>query len=104
VTVGCHVSVSVPLDFLPHRANLFGREVTVPHPSPTTPTADEQCQILRATVGNVRDHTIISLALGAGLRLAEIVGLNVGDVLAPDGITRVRVRACGTRPSRRCTG
>jgi integrase len=59
--------------------------VRVPHLSPTTLTTDEQRLILRATAGNVRDHTIISLALGTGLRLAEIVGLNVGDVFAPDG-------------------
>src|SRR6266571_185866 len=32
------------------------------------------------------------LALGTGLRLAEIVGLNVGDVFAPDGTPRSRVR------------
>jgi integrase len=64
----------------------------MPHLSPTTLTTDEQRLILRATVGNVRDHTIISLALGTGLRLAEIVGLDVGDVFAPDGMPRVRVR------------
>jgi threonine aldolase len=40
----------------------------VPHLSPTTLTTDEQRLILRATAGNVRDHTIISLALGTGLR------------------------------------
>ena len=51
----------------------------VPHLSPTTLTTDEQRLILRATSGNVRDHTIISLALGTGLRLAEIVGLDGGD-------------------------
>jgi hypothetical protein len=62
----------------------------VPHLSPTTPTTDEQRLVLRAIVGNVRDHTIVSLALGTGLRLAEIVGLNVGDVFAPDGTPRVR--------------
>jgi integrase len=62
------------------------------HLSPTTLTTDEQRLILRATAGNLRDHTIISLALGTGLRLAEIVGLNVGDVFAPDGAPRVRVR------------
>jgi integrase/recombinase XerC len=66
--------------------------VRVPHLSPTTLTADEQRLILRVTAGNVRDHTIISLALGTGLRLAEIVGLDVGDVFAPDGTPRVRVR------------
>jgi integrase len=64
----------------------------VPHLSPTTLTSDEQRLILRATAGNVRDHTIISLALGTGLRLAEIVGLNVGDVFTSDGTPRVRVR------------
>ena len=64
----------------------------VPHLSPTTLTTDEQRLILRVTAGNVRDHTIISLALGTGLRLAEIVGLNVGDVFTPDGTPRVRVR------------
>ena len=60
--------------------------------SPTTLTTDEQRAILRASAANVRDHTIISLALGTGLRLAEVVGLNVGDVFAPDGTPRVRVR------------
>jgi integrase len=63
----------------------------VPHLSPTTLTADEQRVILRATAGKVRDHTIISLALGTGLRLAEIVGLDVRDVFAPDGPPWVRV-------------
>ena len=62
------------------------------HLSPTTLTTDEQHLILRATAGNLRDHTIISLALGTGLRLAELVGLEVGDVFAPDGTPRVRVR------------
>jgi integrase len=64
----------------------------VPHLSPTTLTTDEQRLILRATAGNIRDHMIISLALGTGLRLAELVGLNVGDVFAPDGTPRLRVR------------
>jgi integrase/recombinase XerC len=69
--------------------------VRVPHLSPTTLTSHEQRLILRATACNVRDHTIISLALGTGLRLAEIVGLNVGDVFASDGTPRVRVRVRG---------
>ena len=63
----------------------------MPHLSPTTLTSDEQKLILRATAGHLRDHTIISLALGTGLRLAEVVGLDVGDVFAPDGTPRVRV-------------
>jgi integrase len=64
----------------------------MPHLSPATLTAGEQALFLRATSGNVRDHTITSLALGTGLRLAEIVGLNVGDVFTPDGTPWVRVR------------
>ncbi len=64
----------------------------MPHLAPPTLTAAEQKAILRATAANVRDHTIFSMALGTGLRLAELVGLNVGDVFAPDGTPRVRVR------------
>ena len=52
----------------------------MPHLSPTTLTTDEQRAILRATQANCRDHTIISLALGTGLRLAEVVGLDVGPL------------------------
>lgn len=62
------------------------------HSAPTTLTTDEQTLILRATACNLRDHTIISVALGTGLRLAEVVGLDVGDVFTPDGTPRVRVR------------
>jgi site-specific recombinase XerC len=50
------------------------------HLSPTILTTDEQRLILRATAGNIRDHTIISIALSTGLRLAEIVGLDTGAV------------------------
>ncbi len=76
------------LDFLPHLDPL----VRMASLSPTTLTANEQRLILRVTAANPRDHTIISLALGTGLRLAEIVGLDVGDVFSPDGTPRVRVR------------
>ena len=64
----------------------------MPYLSPTTLTQDEQKLILRATAKNQRDHLIISIALGTGLRLGELVGLNVYDVCAPDGTPRVRVR------------
>ena len=63
----------------------------VPHLSPTTLTIDEQRAVLRATQPNTRDHLIVSLALGTGLRLAEVVGLDVGDGFAPDGTPRGRV-------------
>jgi integrase len=48
--------------------------------------------MLAATAENSRGHLIYSLDLGTGLRLAEIVGLNVGDIYAPDGTPRSRVR------------
>ena len=60
--------------------------------SPTTMTADEQALILRLTAANLRDHVIFSLALGTGLRLAEIVGIDVGDVYGPGGVPKARVR------------
>ena len=64
----------------------------MPHLSPQTLTQAEQRAILHATRCNPRDHLIYSLALGTGLRLAEIVGLNVGDVYTTDGRPRNRVR------------
>ena len=62
------------------------------HLSPPTLTRAEQRAILRATARNPRDHLIYSLALGTGLRLAEIVGLNVSDVYTGDGKPKNRVR------------
>jgi len=64
----------------------------MPHLSPPTLIHSEQKAILRATARNPRDHLTYSLALGTGLRLAEIVGLDVGDVYAPDGRPRNRLR------------
>src|SRR3990172_5718913 len=54
--------------------------------SPKTLTAQEQRRLLRAVrdQGSVRDLALLSLALGTGLRLRELAGLNVGDV-CPDG-------------------
>jgi integrase len=50
---------------------------------------------LEASASHPRDHLVFSMALGTGLRLGEIVGLNVGDVFFPDGRpkTRIRLRA-----------
>ncbi len=64
----------------------------MPHLSPQTLTQAEQRAILRATRCNPRDHLVYSLALGTGLRLAEIVGLDVGDVYTTDGKPKNRVR------------
>ena len=67
----------------------------MPYLSPPTLTADEQKLILRVTAKHPRDHLIISMALGTGLRVSELIGLNVGDLFFADGTpkTRVRVRA-----------
>ena len=64
----------------------------MPHLSPQTLTYGEQKEILKVSSRNARDHLIYSLALGTGLRLAEIDGLNVGDVYLADGKPRTRIR------------
>jgi len=70
---------------------LWERRNPMPHLSPQTLTEAEQRRLRRATAAHPRDHLIFSLALGTGLRLAEIVGLDVGDVFFPDGAPRGRV-------------
>jgi integrase len=60
--------------------------------SPQTLTSGEQRALLAATAAHPRDSLIVSLALGTGLRLGELVGLNVGDVFFPTGEPRTRVR------------
>lgn len=64
----------------------------MPHLSPETLTHEEQQALLRVTAPHPRDYAIFSLALGTGLRLSELIGLDVGDVFFPDGKPRVRVR------------
>ncbi len=64
----------------------------MPHLSPQSLTADELQALLRVTADHPRDHLVFSLALGTGLRLSELVGLNVGDVYFPNGVPRLRVR------------
>ena len=51
--------------------------------SPKTLTDAETAMLLQATAradGDYRDHIILSIALGTGLRVSEIVALNIGDV------------------------
>jgi integrase/recombinase XerC len=60
--------------------------------SPPTLTNDEQKLVLRVTAKHPRDHAIISMALGTGLRIGELLGLNVGDVFTPDGRPKTRIR------------
>jgi integrase len=72
----------------------------MPYLSPPTLTRAEQEALLRATSSHPRDHLIFSLALGTGLRLAEIVGLDVGNVFFPDGTPRGRIRLRITKNGR----
>lgn len=54
---------------------------------PRTLTEQEQARLLHVTGehrAGFRDHVILSLALGTGLRESELVALDVGDV-SPDG-------------------
>ena len=60
--------------------------------SPQTLTTQEQAALLRQADADPRQALLFSLALGTGLRLAEIVGLDVGDVFLPGGAPRVRIR------------
>jgi integrase/recombinase XerC len=62
------------------------------HLSPQSLTSDELQALLRVTADHPRDHLAFSLALGTGLRLSELVGLNVGDFFFPNGQPRIRVR------------
>lgn len=51
--------------------------------APTTLTDAETTALLQATAradSDFRDHLLISIALGTGLRVSELVALNVGDV------------------------
>ena len=64
----------------------------MPYLSPQTLTQDEQKLILRVTAKHPRDHAIISMALGTGLRIGELLGLNVGDVFTTDGTPKTRIR------------
>ncbi len=63
----------------------------MPYLCPQTLTSDEQRLILRFTAKHTRDNLIFSMALGTGLRLSELIGLNVGDVFAEDGKPKTRV-------------
>ena len=73
---------------------------------PRTLTDDEQRTILKVTGESrehFRDHVIISVALGTGLREHEIAALDVGDVFDGDKIRRrvaLRVFKARRRPAR----
>ena len=64
----------------------------MPYLSPPTLTREETRALLAASRSHPRDHLVFSLALGTGLRLSELVGLDVGDLFFPNGAPRTRVR------------
>src|SRR2546422_4968627 len=73
------------LDSPAHRGNMGPAKGGRMYPKFTTPktlTSQEQGRLLRAVraQGSPRDRAILSLALGTGLRLRELRGLNVGGV------------------------
>jgi integrase/recombinase XerC len=60
--------------------------------SPKILTSAETTKLLQETgrhPNDLRDHLIFSIALGCGLRLGEIVGLNLGDIYNGRGIRSV---------------
>lgn len=64
------------------------------HP-PRTFTELERKRLLKVSGehrAGFRDHVIISLALGTGLREHELLALDLGDVYDTDGLTKRRVR------------
>jgi len=64
----------------------------MPYLAPQTMTREEQGALLQTSSGQPRDHLILSIALGTGLRLAETVGLDIGDLYFPNGDARSRIR------------
>ncbi len=73
--------------------------------APNTLTREEQRRLLAVTAGApeaLRDHMLIAVALGTGLRLHEILALNVGDAVRPDGKPRSRVRLRVAKGGRTC--
>lgn len=62
--------------------------------APRTLTEIEQRAVLRVTADHVRfrDHALLSLALGTGLRQRELLELDCGDLYDDEGRPRPRVR------------
>ena len=72
--------------------------------APNTLTSDEQRRLLDVTARDpeaLRDHMLVAVALGTGLRIHEILALNVGDVVRPDRKLRSRVRLRVAKGGRR---
>lgn len=66
------------------------RAPKVRRPLPRVVEVDEAAQILDASE-NVRNRAILEVAYGAGLRVSELSGLDIGDVDLDAGMVRVRL-------------
>ncbi len=76
----------------------------MPYRAPETMTQAEQAKLLEVSgqPPRPRDHVLFSMALGTGLRLSEVLGLDVRHV-TPDGETvrhRVRLDQARTKGKR----
>jgi len=83
------------------KASIADAEASMAHYADQTNTAprtltDREQRLLLKTTGEhrsgFRDHAIIAMALGTGLRAHELLALDVGDVCDADGRARRRVR------------
>lgn len=71
---------------------------------PRTLGAEEQAKLLKVSgehVDGFRDHVIFSLALGTALRISEIVGLDMIDVVTKEGKVRRLIRLQHFKGSRK---
>lgn len=61
--------------------------------------SDQTVETLLAVIDNIRDRAMVMLMLGAGLRVGEIVNLEIGDVdfSAATPLSRLRVRGKGDK-------
>jgi site-specific recombinase XerD len=61
--------------------------------------SDETADRLLASLDDVRDHAMFSLMLKAGLRVGEVIGLNLDDLepLDQDNLARLRVHGKGDK-------
>ncbi|MDO8954020.1 MAG: tyrosine recombinase XerC [Gammaproteobacteria bacterium] len=71
-----------------------------PRKLPTAPDVDQTQQMLNASASNeleVRDLAILELVYSSGLRLAELLSLNLNDIDFSEGLVRVTGKGNRTR-------